>query len=241
MTLSFILESALTLLLAATLVAPGHNRVLPLMPEFITPQDGAEKQDCERNAAKRWLAAHGERMKPLRPIFLGDDLFACQPICQPILDGEDDFLFTAKPDSHKALYDFMNGAEIEEMSVTRKEGGKKLTYRYRWFKGAPLREGKDALSVDWIGLTIFDAKGKPTAKARALAPAIREVLQEAVEAGGSTLRDHRQPAGELGYFQHSFQVYDREGEECQTAGCGGIVKRFTQNGRSTFWCPKCQK
>jgi hypothetical protein len=149
-------------MLAATLVAPGHNMVMPLMPEFIAKPDGAEKQDCERNAAKRWLAAHGERMKPLRPIFLGDDLFACQPICQPILDGEDDFLFTAKPDSHKALYDFMNGAEIEEMSVTRKEGGKKLTYRYRWFKGAPLREGKDALSVDWIGLTIFDAKGKPT-------------------------------------------------------------------------------
>ena len=148
-------------MLAATLVAPGHNMVMPLMPEFIAKPDGAEKQDCERNAAKRWLAAHGERVKPLRPIFLGDDLFACQPICQAILDGEDHFLFTAKPDSHKTLYDFMNGAEIEELSVTRKERGKKLTYRYRWFKGAPLREGKDALDVNWIGLTIFDAKGKP--------------------------------------------------------------------------------
>jgi len=63
----------------------------------------------------------------------------------------------------------------------------------------------------------------------------------AIQAGGSSLRDHRQTSGELGYFQHSFQVYDREGEKCQTAGCGGIVKRFTQNGRSTFWCPKCQK
>jgi hypothetical protein len=149
-------------MLAATLVAPGHNMVMPLMPEFIVKPDGAEKQDCERNAAKRWLAAHAERVKPLRPVFLGDDLFACQPICQPIVDGGDDFLFTAKPDSHKALYDFMNGAEIEQMSVTRKEGGKKLTYRYRWFKGAPLREGKDALDVNWIGLTIFDAKGKQT-------------------------------------------------------------------------------
>ena len=149
-------------MLAATLVAPGHNMVVPLMPEFIVKPDGAEKQDCERNAAKRWLAAHAERVKPLRPVFLGDDLFACQPICQTILDGKDDFLFTAKPDSHKALYDFMNGAEIEQMSVTRKEGGKKLTYRFRWFTGAPLREGKDALVVNWIGLTTFDAKGKPT-------------------------------------------------------------------------------
>jgi len=149
-------------MLAATLVAPGHNMVLPLMPEFIVKPDGAEKQDCERNAAKRWLAAHGERVKPLRPVFLGDDLFACQPICQPIAAAGDDFLFTAKPDSHKTLYDFMDGAEIEEMSVIRKEGRKKLTYRYRWFKGAPLREGKDALRVDWIGLTLFDANGEPT-------------------------------------------------------------------------------
>ena len=100
-------------MLAATLVAPGHNMVMPLMPGFIAKPDGAEKQDGERNAAKRWLAAHGERVKPLKPVFLGDDLFACQPICQAILDGEDDFLFTAKPESHKALYDFMNGAEIE--------------------------------------------------------------------------------------------------------------------------------
>jgi hypothetical protein len=149
-------------MLAATLVAPGHNMVLPLMPEFIVKPDGADKQDCERNAAKRWLAAHSERVKALRPIFLGDDLFACQPICQLVVADGHEFLFTAKPDSHKALYDFMDGAEIEEMSVTRKEGRKKLTYRYRWFKGAPLREGKDAMSVDWIGLTLFDAKGKPT-------------------------------------------------------------------------------
>ena len=104
-------------MLAATLVAPGHNMVMPLMPEFIVKPDGAEKQDCERNAAKRWLAAHAERVKPLRPVFLGDDLFACQPICQSIVDGGDDFLFTAKPDSHKTLYDFMNGAVLEELQV----------------------------------------------------------------------------------------------------------------------------
>jgi len=149
-------------MLAATIVAPGHAMVLPLMPEFIVKPDGAQKQDCERAAVKRWLAAHGERVRPLRPVFLGDDLFACQPVCELIVAGGDDFLFTAKPDSHKALVDFMAGAEIEETSVTRKEGAKKLTWRHRWFKGAPLREGRDAMAVDWIGLTIFDAKGKPT-------------------------------------------------------------------------------
>jgi formamidopyrimidine-DNA glycosylase len=85
------------------------------------------------------------------------------------------------------------------------------------------------------------AGGAPTDHARRLVTAIHAVLNQAIKAGGSSLRDHRQTTGELGYFQHSFQVYDREGEKCQTAGCGGIVKRFTQNGRSTFWCPKCQK
>jgi formamidopyrimidine-DNA glycosylase len=85
------------------------------------------------------------------------------------------------------------------------------------------------------------AGGEPTDHARRLVAAIHAVLNEAIKAGGSSLRDHRQTSGELGYFQHSFQVYDREGEKCQTQGCGGIVKRFTQNGRSTFWCPQCQK
>jgi formamidopyrimidine-DNA glycosylase len=85
------------------------------------------------------------------------------------------------------------------------------------------------------------AGGEPTEHARHLVTAIHAVLNQAIKAGGSSLRDHRQTSGELGYFQHSFQVYDREGEKCQTAGCGGIVRRFVQNGRSTFWCPKCQK
>ncbi len=85
------------------------------------------------------------------------------------------------------------------------------------------------------------AEAEPTDHARQLVGAIHGVLNQAIKAGGSSLRDHRQTSGELGYFQHSFQVYDREGETCQTAGCGGVVKRFTQNGRSTFWCPKCQK
>jgi formamidopyrimidine-DNA glycosylase len=85
------------------------------------------------------------------------------------------------------------------------------------------------------------AGGEPTDHARRLVTAIHAVLNQAIKAGGSSLRDHRQTTGELGYFQHSFGVYDREGENCQTAGCGGVVRRFTQNGRSTFWCPKCQK
>lgn len=89
--------------------------------------------------------------------------------------------------------------------------------------------------------TLAGRNGAPTDHARRLVSAIHAVLNAAIKAGGSSLRDHRRTDGELGYFQHSFQVYGREGEKCKTAGCGGIVKRFTQNGRSTFWCPKCQK
>jgi formamidopyrimidine-DNA glycosylase len=89
--------------------------------------------------------------------------------------------------------------------------------------------------------TLADKKKEPTDHAKRLVTSIHAVLNQAIKAGGSSLRDHRQTSGELGYFQHSFQVYDREGETCQSGGCGGIVRRFTQNGRSTFWCPKCQK
>jgi formamidopyrimidine-DNA glycosylase len=97
------------------------------------------------------------------------------------------------------------------------------------------------LSPRRLAATLATKKGEPTDRSRRLVDAIHLVLNEAIKAGGSSLRDHRQTSGELGYFQHSFQVYDREGEPCRTRGCEGIVKRFTQNGRSTFWCPKCQK
>jgi formamidopyrimidine-DNA glycosylase len=79
------------------------------------------------------------------------------------------------------------------------------------------------------------------ARVRALVPVIRQVLAEAVEAGGSSLRDYRQADGELGYFQHAFRVYDREGGPCVTPGCGGTVTRIVQSGRSSFFCPACQR
>lgn len=75
----------------------------------------------------------------------------------------------------------------------------------------------------------------------ALVPIIRDVLSEAIEAGGSSLRDYRQADGELGYFQHSFRVYGREGEPCQTPACQGLIQRKVQSGRSSFYCPICQR
>jgi formamidopyrimidine-DNA glycosylase len=89
--------------------------------------------------------------------------------------------------------------------------------------------------------SLVGSNGEPTDKARQLAEVIRDVLTEAVEAGGSTLRDHAQVDGSLGYFQHSFRVYDREKEPCVTPGCTGTVARLVQSGRSTFYCPECQR
>lgn len=150
-------------MLAATIVAPGHNMAVPLMPEFIAPQDGAEKQDCERNAAKRWLATHSKRIVALRPVYLGDALFACQPLAEAVLQTGADFLFVCKPDGHKTLYDFIKGATLDEHAITLTHPGKKrLTYRYRWIEGVPLRDAKDALNVNWIAVTITDARGKKT-------------------------------------------------------------------------------
>ncbi len=95
------------------------------------------------------------------------------------------------------------------------------------------------LSPKRMASTIADRKGEPNARAAVLVVAIKAVLQDAIAAGGSSLRDHRRTDGALGDFQHNFQVYDREGEPCPN--CEGKIKRIVQNGRSTFYCPNCQK
>ncbi|MEM9240369.1 MAG: zinc finger domain-containing protein, partial [Pseudomonadota bacterium] len=79
------------------------------------------------------------------------------------------------------------------------------------------------------------------ARVAALVPIIRQVLQDAIEAGGSSLRDFRQADGELGYFQHRFDVYGREDEPCRKETCEGAVKRLVQSGRSSFYCGRCQR
>lgn len=84
--------------------------------------------------------------------------------------------------------------------------------------------------------------GKISAKrVMGLVPIVREVLTEAIAAGGSSLRDYRQADGELGYFQHGFQVYDRQGQDCQNPTCEGEIDRIVQSGRSSFFCPQCQR
>jgi formamidopyrimidine-DNA glycosylase len=97
------------------------------------------------------------------------------------------------------------------------------------------------ISPKRLASTIAAKSGQPNERAGRLVEAIRAVLADAIAAGGSSLRDHRQTSGEIGLFQHNFRVYDREGAACPTPGCSGTIKRIVQGGRSTFFCPVCQK
>jgi len=97
------------------------------------------------------------------------------------------------------------------------------------------------LSPKRAASTLASRTGGPTQRVVALAEAIRDVLRDAIRAGGSSLRDHRRTNGELGLFQHNFRVYDREGKPCPTHGCKGTIRRIVQGGRATFFCPVCQK
>jgi hypothetical protein len=157
-------------MLAATIVAPGHDKVIPLEPEFITPQslpptrsgDGAEKQDCENQAAKRWLAAHGRRYAARGAVFLGDDLFSRQPLCEAVLNTGGHFIFVCKPSSHALIQEYLTGIELPTVEQTVRRGKQRVIHRYRWLCDVPLRDGADALKVSWFEMEIINAAGKVT-------------------------------------------------------------------------------
>jgi hypothetical protein len=149
-------------MLAATLVAPGHDKVIPLEPAFIAPQDGAEKQDCENAAAKRWLAAHGQRYAALDAVYLGDDLFSRQPLCQAVLDAGGHFIFVCKPSSHPLIEEYLTGVDLPMVEQTVGRGKQRFVHRYRWLHDVPLRDGKDALRVNWFAIEIINARGETT-------------------------------------------------------------------------------
>jgi formamidopyrimidine-DNA glycosylase len=100
---------------------------------------------------------------------------------------------------------------------------------------------RSGLSPRRMSATLARKDGRPTARCVRLADAIRAVISDAIAAGGSSLRDYVHADGSLGYFQHSFSAYDREGEPCRRAGCRGTISRIVQSGRSTFYCATCQK
>lgn len=146
------------------IVAPGNNKVIALPPEFITPQDGHNKQDCESTAAKRWIKQYGPQLKDLRITILGDDLYCHQPLSELILEEGFNFILVCKPDSHKILYEWLAELEelheIEAMVVERWTGKRKEIDTYRFINQVPLRDGEDALQVNWFELTTTLENGK---------------------------------------------------------------------------------
>jgi len=146
-------------MLAAAVVAPGHNRAVPLEPEFILPQDGHDKQDCESCAVRRWLSKHGARYAALNPVYLGDDLMSRQPICQAVLATGGHFLFVCKPDSHPAIEEFRQGIKAEQLVRRVRRGKQWTTYRYRWLSDVPLRGDAAAINVNWLSIEICNDKG----------------------------------------------------------------------------------
>lgn len=147
------------------IVHPNYRRVISLPPEFITPQDGHDKQDCETAGAKRWLVGVGAQYAKLNVTLLGDDLYSRQPLCEKILKQGFNFILVCKPDSHKTLYkDFIeSGIKLENVEVERRNSkGKKDTMKYRFINNVPLRDGEDALMVNWCEVTITNNAGKVT-------------------------------------------------------------------------------
>jgi hypothetical protein len=125
------------------IVAPGNPRVIPLEPEFITPQDGHDKQDCENAAAKRWLGQFGAQYRPLGITILGDDLYCKQPLCEAIRQQGMNFILVCKPDSHKTLYNSVAGraaiGEVSTLTRERRQGKRTYTDTYRFVNQVPLR------------------------------------------------------------------------------------------------------
>lgn len=141
------------------IVKPDSAHVLSLPPEFIVPQDGHEKQDCERAAVKRWLVQHHGQFPPRSVTFLGDDLHSNQPLCQLIDQTYDQFfIFVCKPDSHPTLYQWLASLEgaggLEGKQERHWNGRHGEIWSYRFVNQIPLRAGEDAMLVNWLELTI---------------------------------------------------------------------------------------
>jgi hypothetical protein len=138
------------------IVAPGKQEVITLEPEFITPQDGHAKQDCEQVAAKRWIERNAERYQHVT--ILGDDLYCKQPFCELVCRHGFNVILVCKPESHPTLYEWLAGLEatgdLQQFAIRRWNGRFRTVSTYRYATDVPLREGEDALGVNWCELTI---------------------------------------------------------------------------------------
>jgi hypothetical protein len=144
--------------LTPVIAKPGNEHVIPLAPEFIIPQDGKEKQDCEIEAAKRWVAENGHYLAKQGVTVMGDDLFSRQPFVQALKGKNLRFLLVCKPDSHVALYEmveFLAASGVLGYYQKRRWNGKYgEIYTYRYANKLPLRGDQEAVDVNWCELTI---------------------------------------------------------------------------------------
>lgn len=144
-------------------VRSGNNRVVAAEPEFIRPQDGQEKQDCEINAAKRWIRGVGSKYASMGVTLLGDDLYARQPFCSEATEAGFHYVFTCKSSSHQYLYAWIDDAEegVDVIKKVRKQwtGKERLYETYRFMNDVPIRDGDEALRVNWCELVITDEQG----------------------------------------------------------------------------------
>jgi hypothetical protein len=139
-------------------VAPGQGQVLPYVPEFIVPQDGEEKQDCELNAAKRWVEREQATLRRYQALLLGDDLYSKQPLCELVLANQCDFVFVCHRDSHPTLYAVVEPIDalgrLPTISQRHWNGRHGEIWTYRYLNDVPLRSGEDALHVNWCAVLV---------------------------------------------------------------------------------------
>jgi hypothetical protein len=196
------------------IVSPGNNRVISLEPQFIEPQDGQTKQDCENAAGKRWLGGAGLSYVGHGVTILGDDLYCNQPMCELLLEHEYNFILTCKYSSHKYLAEWIEQADVKldlHEHVEKRWDGKQRTYwRYRFANGVPIRDGDHALRVNWMELVIFDADGRQRTRHVFVTnhELTRENVAAYIEAGRSRWKienEHNNTLKTKGYnLEHNF-------------------------------------
>jgi hypothetical protein len=140
----------------ATAVRPGKPVVvLPFIPEFVRNEDGSEKQDCERNAAKRWVKTHGERYSGLKVTILGDDLYSCHPVCKEIREAGMNFLLTCKDESHPWIAEQVAYSIPQRHEKREWNGRTQMVYRYTWVNGIENRADGQTFNGYYIAWCII--------------------------------------------------------------------------------------
>ena len=200
--------------LMTAIVKPGCPQVIPLEPEFIVPQDGHKKQDCERVAAKRWIDSLAPQYSPLGITLLGDDIYACQPVIEKVLGQELNYIFVAKPLSHKYLYEELESleklGELHEVKCTQWTGKEHRTLTYRYINHVALKDSENSIEVNWVEITITNEKGKITFHTAFITSYLitDENVAELVQAGRCRWKIENEDFNNLktkGYhFEHNF-------------------------------------